>query len=84
MNLEIAREIFRRESEAVSRLADKLDENFEKAIELIFQCKGRVIITGIGKSGIIGRKITATFNSTGTPAVFMHPSEAIHGDLGIL
>lgn len=84
MNLEIAREIIRRESEAVSRLADKLDENFEKAIELIFRCKGRVIITGIGKSGIIGRKITATFNSTGTPAVFMHPSEAIHGDLGIL
>lgn len=84
MNLEIAREIIQRESKAISKLAEKLDNNFEKAIELIYDCKGRVIITGIGKSGIIGRKITATFNSTGTPAVFMHPSEAIHGDLGIL
>jgi arabinose-5-phosphate isomerase len=84
VSLEIAKEIIRKESQAVSQLADKLDESFEKAVELIYNCKGRVIITGMGKSGIIGRKITATFNSTGTPAVFMHPSEAIHGDLGIV
>jgi len=84
MRLDIAREIIRKEADAVSRLADKLDMNFEKAVECIYECRGRVIITGMGKSGIIGRKITATFNSTGTPAVFMHPSEAIHGDLGIV
>jgi arabinose-5-phosphate isomerase len=84
MKLEIAKEIIRRESEAVSQLADKLNSEFEKAVDLIFNCEGRVIITGMGKSGIIGRKVTATFNSTGTPAVFMHPSEAIHGDLGIV
>jgi len=84
MKLEIAREIIRKESEAVRQLADKLNSDFEKAVDLVFNCEGRVIITGMGKSGIIGRKITATFNSTGTPAVFMHPSEAIHGDLGIV
>jgi arabinose-5-phosphate isomerase len=84
VSLDIAREIIRKEAEAVGQLADKLNSGFEKAVKLIFSCNGRVIITGMGKSGIIGRKITATFNSTGTPAAFMHPSEAIHGDLGIV
>lgn len=84
MSLKLAEEIILKEAEAVRRLADRLNSDFEKAIGFIFNCEGRVIITGMGKSGLIGRKITATFNSTGTPAVYMHPSEAIHGDLGIV
>ncbi len=57
---------------------------FERAVELLFACKGRVVVTGMGKSGLIGRKIAATFSSTGTPSVFLHPAEALHGDLGML
>lgn len=84
MSLKLAEEIILREAEAVRNLAERLNSNFEQAVELILNCEGRVIVTGMGKSGLIGRKITATFNSTGTPAVYMHPSEAIHGDLGIV
>ena len=72
------------EAEAVSALASRIDDAFEAAIRILFEAKGRVIITGMGKSGIIARKIAATMNSTGTPAVFLHPSDAFHGDLGMV
>ena len=84
MSRKLAREIISREAEAIAQLSGKLDENFDKAVDLIYESSGRVIISGMGKSGHIGRKIAATFNSTGTPAVYMHPGEAIHGDLGIV
>ncbi len=79
-----AREVLDIEAKAISTLASKLDVRFTQACELILQCKGRVIVTGIGKSGHIGNKIAATFASTGTPAFFVHPSEASHGDLGMI
>jgi arabinose-5-phosphate isomerase len=72
------------ESHAISNLSSLLDENFADAVELIYNSKGRVIITGIGKSAIIANKIVATLNSTGTPSVFMHAADAIHGDLGLI
>lgn len=78
------KEVIRIETSAVKNLESKIDENFYKAVEAILNTKGRVIISGIGKSGIIARKIVATMNSTGTPALFMHPSDAIHGDLGMV
>ena len=62
----------------------RLDAGFERAVDVLFACKGRVVVTGMGKSGLIGRKIAATFSSTGTPSVFLHPAEALHGDLGML
>ena len=62
----------------------RLDASFEQAVDLLLACKGRVVVTGMGKSGLIGRKIAATFSSTGTPSVFLHPAEAVHGDLGML
>jgi arabinose-5-phosphate isomerase len=68
----------------VLSLVDRVDERFERAVALLYQCRGRVIVTGMGKSGIICRKIAATLSSTGTPAFFLHPAEAIHGDLGVL
>lgn len=74
--------VLRIESEAIIALAEHLDENFEKAIDLLYNCKGRVVVTGMGKSGIIGRKISATLSSTGTPSFFMHPAEGSHGDSG--
>ena len=72
------------ESLAISKLADFVDESFAEAVQLIYNSKGRVIITGIGKSAIIANKIVATLNSTGTPSVFMHAADAIHGDLGLV
>lgn len=84
MILESARDVIRKEAEAVAGLLDHLDENFEKAVRAILTTSGRVIVTGIGKSGLVGRKIAATFASTGTPSVFLHPTEAFHGDLGIV
>ena len=72
------------ESNAIANLSNLLDDNFSKSVELIYNSKGRVIITGIGKSAIIANKIVATLNSTGTPAVFMHAADAIHGDLGLI
>ncbi len=77
-----AREIIRHEADALSELSKRLDTRFCEAVELILSCTGRVIVTGIGKAGLIGQKITATLSSTGTPAHFLHPSEAVHGDLG--
>lgn len=72
------------ESKSIADLVNYLNEDFEKAVYAILNCKGRVVVTGIGKSALIGTKIVATFNSTGTPSLFMHASEAVHGDLGLL
>jgi arabinose-5-phosphate isomerase len=80
--IDIAKDTIRLESEAIQNLAQLIDDNFEKAVKFILNSKGRVIVTGIGKSANIGTKIVATLNSTGTPAVFMHAADAIHGDLG--
>jgi len=84
----VGENVVRIEAEALRALADRLagsmSEVFDRAVELIFGCSGRVVVTGMGKSGIIARKIAATLNSTGTPALFMHPVEAVHGDLGMV
>ena len=82
--LDLARTVLRTEAAAILRLVDTLDGDFERAIEMLFECRGRVLVTGMGKSGIICRKIAATLSSTGTPAFFLHPGEAIPGDLGAL
>ncbi len=84
MSLETAKRVLRVESEAIAGLIERLDTRFEKAVELLHACKGRVVVTGLGKSGLVGRKIAATFASTGTPALFLHTGEALHGDLGML
>jgi arabinose-5-phosphate isomerase len=83
-DLALARRVLRTEADAILGLIDRLDERFAQAVVMLRDCKGRVIVTGMGKSGIISRKIAATFSSIGTPAFFMHPAEAIHGDLGML
>lgn len=82
--LEQAKEVIRIEAESISALCDRLDDNFEKAVDTILGCKGRVIVAGMGKSGLIGQKIAATFNSTGIPSFFLHPAEAMHGDVGVI
>ncbi|GHD75483.1 KpsF/GutQ family sugar-phosphate isomerase [Vogesella fluminis] len=82
--LALAREALAIEAAAISRLASRLDDSFSAAVELILACEGRVVVSGMGKSGHIGNKIAATLASTGTPAFFMHPAEAAHGDLGML
>jgi len=84
IDLDLARKVLRIEGQAVLALVDRLDASFEAAIELLADCTGRVIVTGMGKSGIVCRKIAATLSSTGTPAYFLHPAEAVHGDLGVL
>lgn len=81
---DIARKVISDESEAVKRLISYVDDDFEKVVRLIYESKGRVIVTGIGKSAIIAQKIVATLNSTGTPAIFLHAAEAIHGDMGMV
>ena len=82
--LEIAKNTIVSESKSIAKLADLLSADFEKATEIIFNSKGRLVVTGIGKSAIIAQKIVATMNSTGTPSLFLHASEAIHGDLGMV
>jgi len=82
--LELAREVLAIESQAIAALADRIDRAFERAIEQLLSCRGRVVVCGVGKSGHIGRKIAATFASTGTPALFVHAAEAAHGDLGMI
>ncbi len=82
MPREIAKNVLEIESRAILDLKDRLDERFDRAVELLFGCAGRVVVTGMGKSGIIAQKISATLASTGTPSIFLHPTEAIHGDLG--
>jgi arabinose-5-phosphate isomerase len=79
-----AREVLQIEAQGILDLIDRIGPAFEQAVEMILNSSGRVILTGIGKSGIVGRKITATLNSTGTPSLFLHPAEAIHGDLGMV
>jgi arabinose-5-phosphate isomerase len=82
--LEIAKKTIESESKSIAKLADLLTDDFIKAVELIFNSKGRLVVTGIGKSAIIAQKIVASMNSTGTPSLFLHASEAIHGDLGMV
>jgi arabinose-5-phosphate isomerase len=82
--LETGRNTIRKEAASVAALEELLDGEFEKAVQLIFTCKGRVVVSGIGKSAIIAQKIVATFNSTGTPSIFLHAADAIHGDLGMV
>lgn len=84
MSIPLARQVLQAEAEAILRLRDRLDESFAKAVDLLAECRGRVVWTGMGKSGIICRKLAATMASTGTPAMFLHPAEAIHGDLGMV
>jgi len=82
--LATAKRVLEIEAEAIAGLIERLDRRFENAVELLFACKSRVVVTGLGKSGLIGRKIAATFASTGTPSLFLHAAEALHGDLGML
>lgn len=82
--LSLARRVLETEARAILGLIDQLDSRFHRALDLLEGCKGRVITTGMGKSGIIAHKMAATFSSTGTPAVFLHPAEALHGDLGVV
>ncbi|MCB0349875.1 MAG: KpsF/GutQ family sugar-phosphate isomerase [Bdellovibrionales bacterium] len=84
IEIEEARRVLKIEAQAVLDLAEKLDNNFKLAVDKILACKGKLIVTGIGKSGLIGRKIASTFSSTGTPALFLHPAESSHGDLGVV
>ncbi len=84
MSLETARRVLKIESQAINDVLSRLDGTFEKAVDILFACKGRVVVTGMGKSGLIGRKISATLSSTGTPSFFLHPADALHGDLGML
>ena len=80
----LARSVLETEAVAIAALVDRLGESFDRAVLLVTECRGRVIVTGMGKSGIISRKIAATLTGTGTPAFFMHPADAIHGDLGAI
>jgi len=84
VSLELARKVLETEAAAINRLKDELGEDFENVVEQIVSCSGRVVWTGMGKSGIICRKLAATMSSTGTPSLFLHPAEAIHGDLGMV
>ncbi|MDD3475254.1 MAG: KpsF/GutQ family sugar-phosphate isomerase [Sulfurimonas sp.] len=81
---EIAQETLKIEAQTLLDSADKIDDVFDRAVEIILACKGKLIITGVGKSGLIGAKMAATFASTGTPSFFLHPTEALHGDLGMI
>jgi len=83
-DLALARKVLETEAAAILALVPRVDHRFDRAIELLLHCRGRVIVTGMGKSGIICRKIAATLTSTGTPALFLHPAEAVHGDLGVI
>ena len=84
MIIEQAKDVLKIEAQGILDLIDRIGPEFEKAAQIIVKSKGRVIITGMGKSGLVGRKISATLSSTGTPSIFMHPAEALHGDLGMV
>ena len=84
MSLETARRVLRIEARAIEEVLARLDSTFERAVDLLLACKGRVVVTGMGKSGLVARKISATLSSTGTPSFFLHPADAVHGDLGML
>lgn len=81
---DLAKEVLTIEANSILRLKNNIGEEFDKAVEYLYNCKGRVIVTGMGKSGLIGRKIAATLSSTGTPSYFLHPAESTHGDSGII
>ena len=82
--IESAKDVIRKEAQAIGDLEERIDENFARAVDLIYNCNGRVIISGMGKSGIIARKIASTLTSTGTATMFLHPAEGMHGDLGLV
>ena len=82
--IEYGKSVLKIESQSINDVKEKLDDSFAKAIKLIIKCKGRLIVSGLGKSGLISRKISATFSSLGTPSIFMHPGDALHGDLGLI
>jgi arabinose-5-phosphate isomerase len=82
--LETAKRVLQIEAQAIAGLIERLDARFETAVEVLYGCKGRIAVTGLGKSGLIGRKVAATFSSTGTPSFFLHAGDALHGDLGML
>jgi arabinose-5-phosphate isomerase len=82
VSLDLARRVLEIEAEAIRKLVERLDHRFERAVDLVAGCQGRVVVTGMGKSGIVGRKIAATLSSTGTPSLYLNPAEALHGDLG--
>jgi arabinose-5-phosphate isomerase len=82
--IEQAKDILKIEADAVRALIDRIDESFSEAVDLMYSCMGKVIVTGMGKSGLIGKKIAATLASTGTPALFMNPAEGSHGDVGMV
>ena len=84
IDIALARKVLQTEADAILALIDRLDGRFEQAVQILLDCRGRVLVTGMGKSGIICRKLAATLSSTGTPAFFLHPAEAVHGDLGAL
>jgi arabinose-5-phosphate isomerase len=84
MSLDTARRVLKIEAQAIQEVLARLDSTFDRAVDFLFACKGRVVLTGMGKSGIIARKISSTLSSTGTPSFFLHPAEALHGDLGML
>lgn len=84
MHTRLAKKVLQIEAEAIEALGRRLNEDFDKAIQILAACRGRVIVTGMGKGGLIGRKISATMSSTGTPSLFLHSAEAIHGDLGLV
>ncbi len=84
LTIQKAKEVIRVEADAIAALSSRIDGNFVDAVELVFECKGRVIVTGVGKSGLVARKIAATLASTGTSAFFIHAAEGLHGDLGVV
>jgi arabinose-5-phosphate isomerase len=82
--IEIGKDVLRKEAEAILQVMEGLDDAFERAVDIIFKCSGRVVLTGIGKSGLVCKKIASTLSSVGTPALFLHPADSLHGDLGML
>ena len=83
-SIETGKKVLETEANAILNALSKINHQFETAIDILFQCRGQVVVTGMGKSGLIGRKIAATMTSIGTPSLFLHPAEAIHGDIGII
>ena len=82
--IEEARRVLKVEAQSILDLAERIDENFSQAVDLLYHCRGKVALMGMGKSGLVGRKIASTFASTGTPAFFLHPAEGLNGDFGML
>jgi arabinose-5-phosphate isomerase len=83
-SIETGKKVLRTEARAITKALGRINHQFARAVDILFQCRGQVVVTGMGKSGLVGRKIAATMTSIGTPAVFLHPGEAIHGDIGII